>query len=160
MSTTIATLDQLPQDDIVKLEKMVLEKRPLHEVARTFKIKYPQAVALVKCVRDQWPTSYADRKTMAIQLEAELEHLRGKAYEMLEAPGYDDEFVMSPKDKLAVINTLAKLIEQHAAMIGKGGGEEEPERRVEEKPLVQLTPEQEKQFADLAAQALSMHRKG
>lgn len=159
MSTALATISQ---DDLVALEKAILEKKPVHAIAKQFGLRYADAVSAINAVRSSWVTNYADRKVLGAQLEAELDHLRGRAYAMLDAVEDEDGVLipLSPKEKLEVIKVIGKLIEQHASMVGVGHADDEPQEKNVggNSDLFNLDEEDFKNIAEATARALSKGR--
>lgn len=157
MSTALAIISQ---DDLVALEKAILEKKPVHAIAKQFGLRYADAVSAINAVRSSWVTNYADRKVLGAQLEAELDHLRGRAYAMLDAVEDEDGVLipLSPKEKLEVIKVIGKLIEQHASMVGVGHADDGPQEKKVGANLLNIDEDDFKSIAEATARALSKSR--
>jgi hypothetical protein len=158
MSTALALLSQ---DKRIELETAVLEKKPIHVIAKQFGLKYTDAIVLVRNVREDWITNFSDRKAVGAQLEAELDHLRGKAYAMLEeVSDVDGEYMaLTPKEKLEVIKVIGGLIKQHADMIGNlQVDESKGETKKVGANLLNIDEDDFKSIAEATARALSKSR--
>lgn len=158
MSTALALLSQ---DKRIELETAVLEKKPIHAIAKQFGLKYTDAIVLVRNVREDWITNFSDRKAVGAQLEAELDHLRGKAYAMLEeVSDVDGEYMaLTPKEKLEVIKVIGGLIKQHADMIGNVPVDEgKGEAKKVGANLLNIDEDDFKSIAEATARALSKSR--